>query len=351
MAVDEKKMATLMDRLVADIGAVLHGPLVVLGERLGLYRALAKRPHLPAELARETATDERYVAEWLAANAAAGYVEYDPAAKRYRMTEEQAAALVDRDSPYYTQGAFLVAMAMFRDEPKVVEAFRSGKGIGWHQHDRVLFDGIERLARAAYAENLVPAWIPSLSGVRAKLEAGARVADVGCGHGVATILMARAFPRSRYYGFDHHADSVARARKAAEQAGMLGRIAFEMVPPKAFPGEDYDLIAFFDSLHNMGDPEAVVRHVLRRLAPDGTCLVVEPFAHDELKKNLNPVGRIFYSTSAMIAAPAAKTEEGGLVLGAQAGEARLRRLFTDAGFTRFRRAAQSRFHLVLEARR
>ena len=350
MAIDDQKMNAFMEHFVADIGAVLHAPLVVLGEQLGLYRTLAKEPHTAMGLARETATAERYVAEWLAANAAAGYVQYDPATSSYHMTEEQVAALADADSPFFIPGAFLVAMAMFRDESKIAEVFRSGRGFGWHQHDRSLFAGTAKFFRANYIGNLISSWIPALTGVQEKLESGARVADIGCGFGASTVLMAKAFPNSRFYGFDYHADSVAAARRAAESAGVLHRVSFETSSAKAFPGERYDLITFFDCLHDMGDPESVARHALSALAPGGTCMIVEPFAHDSVQENLNPIGRIFYSASTMICTPASKADEGGLALGAQAGEARIGRLIRNAGFTRFRRAAETPFNLVFEAR-
>jgi 2-polyprenyl-3-methyl-5-hydroxy-6-metoxy-1,4-benzoquinol methylase len=350
MAIDERKMNEFMERFVGDIGAVLHAPLVVLGDQLGLYRALAKRPHTAAALARDTATDERYVAEWLAANAASGYVMYDPSSEQYRMTEEQVAALADADSPTYVPGAFSVAMAMFRDEAKIAEVFRSGKGFGWHQHDKSLFTGTAKFFRSNYIAHLVSSWIPALTGVQEKLEKGARVADVGCGFGASTILMAKAFPNSRFYGFDYHSDSIAAARRAAEAAGVLDRTSFETAPAKAFPGEAYDLITFFDCLHDMGDPENVARHARSALTPDGTCMIVEPFAHDTIAQNLNPIGRIFYSASTMICTPASKADEKGLALGAQAGEARIGTLIRAAGFERFRRAAETPFNLVLEAR-
>jgi len=350
MAVDEKKLNEFMNRFVGDIGAVLHAPLVVLGEKLGLYRALAKRAQTASELARETGTNERYIAEWLAANAASGYVEYDETTSRFHMTEEQAFALADPDSPAYIPGAFLIGMSMFKDEAKIAEVFRSGEGFGWHQHHKSLFVGTERFFRPNYASHLVSSWIPALDGVREKLEKGARVADVGCGHGASTVLMAKAFPRSRFYGFDYHAESIAAARRAAEAAGVLDRVSLETASATNFPGNEYDLVAFFDCLHDMGDPEGVARHVLGSLAPQGTWMVVEPFAHDTLAENLNPIGRIFYSASTMVCTPASRSQEVGLALGAQAGEARLRTVIQAAGFTRFRRAAETPFNIVLEAR-
>jgi SAM-dependent methyltransferase len=350
MTVDEKKLGEFMGRFVGDLGAVLHAPLIVLGDKLGLYRQLAKGPATPAELARATRTSERYVAEWLAANAASGYVEYDAAAKRYRMTEEQAFTLADPDSPAYIPGAFLIAMSMFKDEPKVTEIFRTGQGLGWHEHDKCLFEGTEKFFRPSYAGNLVASWIPALEGIRDKLEAGGRVADVGCGHGASTILMAKAFPRATFHAYDYHAESIVAAKRAAESAGVADRITFEVASAKTFPGRGYDLVTFFDCLHDMGDPEGAARHVRSTLAPEGSWMIVEPFAHDDLEKNLNPVGRIFYSASTMICTPASKSQEVGLALGAQAGEGRLREVVQAAGFKRFRRATETPFNLVLEAK-
>jgi SAM-dependent methyltransferase len=350
MAVDEKKLGEFMGRFVGDLGAVLHAPLIVLGDQLGLYRELAKGPATAGELAARTQTNERYVAEWLAANAASGYVDYDAAAKKYRMNEEQAFTLADPESPAYIPGAFLIAMSMFKDEHKVAEIFRSGEGLGWHEHDKCLFEGTEKFFRPSYAGNLVGSWIPALDGIRAKLEEGGRVADVGCGHGASTILMAKAFPRATFHAFDYHPQSIEAAKRAAASAGVADRITFDVATAKNFPGKGYDLVAFFDCLHDMGDPEGAARHVLSSLAKDGSWMIVEPFAHDQLEKNLNPVGRIFYSASTMICTPASKSQEVGLALGAQAGEGRLRSVVTAAGFKRFRRATETPFNLVLEAK-
>jgi len=350
MAIDETKLGEFMNRFVADIGAVLHAPLVVLGEKLGLYRALAKGPRNAAELAQDTGTTERYVAEWLAANAASGYVRYDASTRRYSMSEEQAFALADPESPAYIPGAFLIATAMFADEPKVTDVFRTGKGLGWHEHDTCLFEGTEKFFRSSYVGNLVSSWLPALEGAQAKLENGASVADVGCGHGASTILMALSFPRSKFRGFDYHPASIERARRAAAAAGVGDRISFEVAPAKEYPGRDYDLVTFFDCLHDMGDPVGAARHVRSTLAPDGTWMIVEPFANDTVEKNLNPIGRIYYSASTMICTPASKSQEVGLALGAQAGEARLRGVTEEAGFKKFRRASETPFNLVLEAR-
>ncbi len=350
MNVDEKKLGDFMGRFVGDLGAVLHAPLIVLGDKLGLYRELAKKPATAAELAKATGTAERYVAEWLAANAASGYVDYDASAKCYSMNAEQAFTLADPSSPAYIPGAFLIAMSMFKDEHKVTEIFKSGAGLGWHEHDKCLFEGTEKFFRPSYAGNLVGSWIPALEGVKAKLEAGGRVADVGCGHGASTILLAQAFPRATFHAFDYHAASIEAAKKAASAAGVLDRITFEVASAKTYPGKDYDLVAFFDCLHDMGDPEGAARHVRSTLAPEGSWMIVEPFAHDDVEKNLNPVGRIFYSASTMICTPASKSQEVGLALGAQAGEKRLGEVVKRAGFSRFRRATETPFNLVLEAK-
>jgi len=350
MAVDEKKLGDFMGRFVGDLGAVLHAPLIVLGDKLGLYRELAKAPATAGELAAKTSTHERYVAEWLAANAASGYVEYDAASKKYRMNDEQAFTLADPNSPAYIPGAFLLAMSVYKDEHKVTEIFRTGQGLGWHEHDKCLFEGTEKFFRPGYTANLVGSWIPALEGVRAKLEEGGKVADVGCGHGASTIIMAKAFPRSEFHAYDYHPQSIEAAKRAAAAAGVADRITFDVASAKTFPGKGYDLVTFFDCLHDMGDPEGAARHVREAMAPDGSWMIVEPFAHDRLEQNLNPVGRIFYSASTMICTPASKSQEVGLALGAQAGEARLRSVVQAAGWKRFRRATETPFNLVLEAK-
>jgi len=278
--------------------------------------------------------------------AAGGYVTYESAGEEFSLSEEQALALLDADLP----GAFLLAQATVKSEPRITDAFRSGKGVGWHEHDPALFEGTERFFRPGYAVNLVPTWIPALEGVQAKLAKGGRVADVGCGHGSSTILMAKAFPASRFVGFDYHGASIDWAREAAKREGLGDRVSFEVASAKDYPGAGYDLVAFFDSLHNMGDPVGIGSHVRRSLGPDGTWLLVEPFAHDRLEENLNPVGRMYYAASTMLCTPNSLAQEVGAALGAQAGEARLKRVATQAGFTRFRRAAETPFNLVFEAR-
>jgi SAM-dependent methyltransferase len=345
MTVDPVKLNEFAGKMVGDLGAAMSAVLVVLGDKLGLYRELAAGPATPAELARRSGTAERYVREWLAAQAAAGYAGYDPATGRYALSPEQAMVFADEGGPAFMAGAFEIVASMFRDEPKLSEAFRSGKGVGWHEHDACLFRGTERFFRPGYEAHLVPEWIPALDGVQRKLERGARIADVGCGHGASTIVLAKAFPNSRFFGFDYHAPSIERARKAAAEAGVADRTQFAVAAAKEFPGTDYDLVAFFDCLHDMGDPVGAA------LSPDGTWLIVEPFAHDRVEDNFNPVGRIFYAASTMVCTPASLSQDVGLGLGAQAGEARLRDVIAAGGLTRFRRATETPFNLVLEARR
>jgi 2-polyprenyl-3-methyl-5-hydroxy-6-metoxy-1,4-benzoquinol methylase len=307
-------------------------------------------PLSSAELARKTGTDERYVREWLCAQAASGYVTYEPETQSYTLPDEQALVFADESSPVFMPGLFETIASTFRDEPKITEAFRTGRGVGWHEHDVCLFRGTERFFRPGYNAHLVSAWLPALEGVEAKLSSGARVADIGCGHGSSTILMAQAYPAARVTGFDYHAASIQRAAEAAGEAGVGDRVRFEVASAQDFPGSGYDLVTVFDALHDMGDPVGAAAHVRQALAPDGTWMIVEPFAEDQVEGNLNPVGRIFYSASTMICTPAARAQSGGMALGAQAGEARLREVVTAGGFTRFRRAAETPFNLVFEAR-
>ena len=350
MAIDQQKLDAFLGKFVGDLGATIHAGTVVLGEQLGLYKALAAAPMTSAELAEKTATSERYVREWLAAQAASGYAMYDPATSRYSLSEEQAFALADEGSPAYIPGAFQLALGALKSVAKIAQVFRSGLGFGWHQHHAWLFEGTEKFFRPGYAANLTSSWIPSLEGVEAKLQQGANVADVGCGHGASTILMAQSYPRSRFTGVDYHGPSIEWARKSAEAAGVAERVSFEIAPAKEFPGHDYDLVTMFDCLHDMGDPLGASAHVLKSLRPDGTWMVVEPFANDRVEDNLNPVGRVFYSASTLVCTPCSKAQEVGLALGAQAGEAKLREVVTAAGFTRFRRATQTPFNLIFEAR-
>jgi ubiquinone/menaquinone biosynthesis C-methylase UbiE len=347
----EDEINAFVHKAFGDIGAMLTAALVVIGDECGLYKALAAHgPMTPAELAKRTNTSERCVREWCAGQAAAEYIAYDPATGRYELLPAQAVALVDESSPACMLGGFQGMSAATRAVPKIVEAFRSGKGLGWHEHDPGLFRGTERFFRPGYNAHLVNEWIPALEGVKSKLEKGARVADVGCGHGASTVIMAKAFPRSKFTGFDYHEPSIARARTAAREAGVAEQTKFEVAAAKNFPGTGYDLIAFFDCLHDMGDPVGAARHVREALAPDGTWLLVEPFANDKVEDNLNPIGRVFYSVSTLVCTQASLSQEVGLALGAQAGEERLKEVLHKAGFTRVRRATETPFNLVIEAR-
>jgi len=350
MSIDQEKLNQFMQKAVGDLGATFHAALVVIGDKLGLYRAMAEAgPVTSSELAKLAGASERYVREWLAANAASGYVNYD-AAGRYSLSAEQSFALAEEGSPAFLPGAFQAAVAAIKAEPKIAEAFRTSCGVGWHEHDPGLFQGTERFFRPGYAANLITSWIPSLDGVEAKLREGARVADVGCGHGASTILMAQAYQRSTFTGFDYHEASIERARKAADEAGVTERVNFEVASAKNYPGRDYDFIAFFDCLHDMGDPVGAASYVRNTLAPDGALMIVEPYANDRVEENLNPVGRLFYSASTLVCTPASLSQEVGMALGAQAGEARMREVVTKGGFTRFRRAAETPFNLVFEAK-
>lgn len=347
-ALDPSKLEAFMGKAVMDMGAAMHATLVVLGDKLGLYRAMAGAGQLTStELAARTNTSERYVREWLNANAASGFVTYDAVTRTYELPPEQAFALTTLDLP----GAYHIISAVFKDEPKITQAFRTGEGVGWHEHDANLFFGTERFFRPNYEQHLLGSWIPALDGVKEKLAGGAIVADIGCGHGASTILMARAFPKSRFYGFDYHSGSIEYARHVAGRDGLLDQITFEVASSKSYPvNGGYDLVTFFDCLHDMGDPTGAAKHVLSSLKSDGAWMIVEPFANDAPEENHNPVGRVFYSASTMICTPASLAQEVGAALGAQAGEERIRSVVTEAGFGSFRRAAQTPFNLVFEAR-
>jgi SAM-dependent methyltransferase len=349
--IDQAKLDEFLGRFVGDLGAALSAALVVIGDRLGLYRAMrGGEPVSAAQLAERTGTDPRYVREWLSNQAAGGYVTYDPDGEEFFLSPEQSFALAQEGSPAFIPGAFQVATAAIKDEEKIERAFHSGDGVGWHEHHDDLFAGTERFFRPGYAANLVSSWIPALDGVQAKLQRGGRVADVGCGHGASTILMAQAFPNSEFIGFDYHGPSIEHAHQAAVEAGLDDRVRFEVASAKEYPGGPYELVAMFDCLHDMGDPVGAAAHVRDTLAPDGTWLIVEPHAGDRLQDNMNPVGRVFYGASTLICTPASRDQEVGLALGAQAGEARLRAVVTAGGFTRFRRATETPFNIVLEAR-
>ena len=350
-SIDSERLEALLGRVVVDCGATVNAALVLICDELGLYRALTLRgPSTPDQIASDTGTTERYVREWLNAQAASGYVSYEPHSGRYSMTPEQALAFADPSSPVFLPGAFQTAVGALAARDHIREAFSSGDGYGWHEHSADVHHGTERFFRAGYQAHLIDAWIPALDGVDARLQQGGRIADVGCGHGASSILLAQAYPRVEVVGFDYHDRSIAEARQRAEAAGVSDRVTFMAAAADAFPGDDYDLVACFDSLHDMGDPVTAARHVRDALTPDGTWLLVEPRAGDRVEENLNPVGRFFYAASTMMCTPNALSQNGGDALGAQAGEARLREVVTAAGFTRFRRATETPFNLVLEVR-
>ncbi|TDO44990.1 methyltransferase family protein [Kribbella sp. VKM Ac-2527] len=349
VAVDGDKLMAFVFNAVGEVGATLNAALVVMGDKLGYYDALAGAgPTTPAELADRTNTDDHYAREWLNAQAAGGFVEYDPATATYTLPPEQAVAFTDESSPAYLPGIFQIALGTVQDSSRLIEAARSGAGIGWHEHDSDVHIGCERFFRPSYLANLSENWLPALDGVVAKLERGAKVADIGCGHGSSTILMAQAFPQSSYTGFDYHPESIETARIRAAEAGV--DITFEVAGSTAYGGSGYDLVTTFDALHDMGDPVGAARRVRESLAPDGTWMVVEPMAGDRVEDNLNPVGRAYYGFSTLLCTPGALSQEVGLALGTQAGPARIRDVTTAAGFTRFRVAAETPFNLVLEVR-
>jgi len=349
--IDGTKLHDFMVKAVCDMGASMHGVLILLGDRLGLYKAMAdSKPITSTELASRTKTSERYVREWLNANAASGYVTYDPATKTYTLPPEQAMVLATEHGPAFLPGAFEIVLSCFNDVDKIEDAFRTGKGVGWHEHHHALYHGVERFFRPGYLMNLTTSWIPALSGVEAKLRSGAKVADIGCGLGASTILMAKAFPNSEFYGFDYHDASIVMAREAAKREGIGDRLHFEVASAKNYPGKDYDFVAFFDCLHDMGDPKGAAAYVHSTMKPDGTWMIVEPYAEDAIEGNLNPVGRVFYTASTMICVPASLSQEVGAALGAQAGEKRIGEVVTAGGFKNFHRATETPFNLVYEAR-
>ena len=349
--VNETKLHEFMMKAVGEMGAAMNAALILVGDKLGIYKAMAGAGLMTSEeIAVKTKTHERYVREWLAAQSAGGFITYDSSTKKYTLPPEQALALADENSPVFLPGFFEIVSACIKDEPKVTEAFRTGKGLGWHEHDHCLFAGTERFFRPNYRAHLIGEWIPALGDVDSKLKAGAKVADVGCGLGTSTILMAQAYPKSTFVGFDYHPASIEMARKAAAAAGVSDRVKFEVASAKEYPGEGYQLVTFFDCLHDMGDPEGAARHVRKTLDPGGAWMIVEPFANDKLEENLNPIGRVFYAASTMLCTPASLSQEVGLGLGAQAGEGRLSKVLKSAGFTRVRRAAETPFNIVLEAR-
>ncbi|RKD89298.1 methyltransferase domain-containing protein [Halopiger aswanensis] len=351
-SIDEEKLDELVGTTVNDLGGAVQAALAEIGDRLGLYRAIADAgPLTSVELAERTDTAERYVREWLRAQAAGGYVTYDPETERYSLSPEQRAVLADEDSPAFMLGGFQGMNTVLADVQDDIEAaFRTGDGVGWHEHHPELFPATERFFKPGYAASLVSEWLPSLEGVDTKLKNGARVADVGCGYGATTILMAEGYPDSTFVGIDYHDHSIEMARERANEAGVGDRVDFEVATAEEYNGTKYDLVTIFDAFHDMGDPVSVAAHVRETLSDDGTLMLIEPYANDRVENNLNPVGRVFYGFSTMFCTPNSLDQGGNPALGAQAGEERLREVVTEGGFTRFRRAAETPFNLVLEVR-
>lgn len=350
MKLNEDKLHDLLGKVVVEMGAAANGPLITIGDKLGLYKSLSESGHVTSsELADKTNTSERYVREWLSAQAGSGYVEYDAKSKKFFMTPEQSAVFGNDKSPVFMTGAFYAITSLYHDEPKILNAFKTGEGVSWGNHNKCLFCGTEKFFTPSYENNLIASWIPSMEGVTEKLKKGVKVADIGCGHAASTIIMAKAFPNSTFIGFDFHEESIQQAKSRANDAGVTNA-SFEVSTAKTFHGKDYDFITFFDCLHDMGDPVGACTHAKNALKPDGTCMIVEPFANGSLEENLNPVGRAFYAFSTMLCVPCSLNQEVGLALGAQAGEEKLKDAITAGGFSRFKRATETPFNLILEAR-
>ena len=350
MTIDQTRLDQFLGQFVLDLGATISAPLVVIGDRLGLYRALAADgPQTSGELAANTGCAERYVREWALNQAAGGYVMYDPEGATFSLSPEQALCLADENSPAFIPGGLLLAISTAKDLEKIEERFRTGEGLGWHEHHPDLFAGTERFFRPGYLGNLVSSWLPALDGVVEHLTAGIAVADVGCGHGASTIIMAEAFPASTFVGFDYHGPSIDAARKRAADAGVGDRVSFEVASAHDFPGDGYGLVAFFDCLHDMSDPLGAARHVHEALSADGTWMIVEPYANETAIDNFNPVGRVFYGASTMICTPAGVLD-GGLGLGNQVGDQQWAEMLGGVGFTHFRRASETPFNRVFAAR-
>jgi SAM-dependent methyltransferase len=349
-SLDPDALNQLLGQMVNDLGAAINGALIVLGDGLGIYSALADiGPATSQKLAEKTNLNERQLREWLSAQAASGYVSYDEANESFFLTPEQTAVFADPDSPAAMVGGFYAISALYHDEPLVAESFRTGRGLAWQGHHNCLFCGTARFFRAGYQANINENWIPALEGVQQKLADGTRVADIGCGHGISTVTMAKAFPKSQFYGFDLHPASIEAANRHAEEQ-QVTNVNFSIAAAKEFPGSDYGFVTVFDALHDMGDPVGAAAHVKESLQPDGTFMVVEPLAGDSLAENINPVGRVYYGFSTMICTPGSLSQEVGLALGAQAGERRLKDVLSKAGFTRVRRAAETPINMILEAR-
>lgn len=347
---DQTRLNSLLEKMVTEMGAAANGSLILVGDKLKLYKSLAKDgPHTSQELADATGTSERYIREWLAAQAASGFVEYDKDTNQFFMTLEQTAVLADDDSPAIMTGAFYSISSMYHDEPKVTEAFKTGKGVTWDDHNNCLFCGVEKFFRPSYKSSLLTSWIPALNGIKEKLISGAKAADIGCGHGVSTLIMAEAFPNSHFTGYDFHEASIKHARQIAEESG-LKNISFEVADAKSYPKQNYDFITFFDALHDMGDPEGASAYALKALDKDGTCMIVEPFANDNLHENFNPLGRAYYAFSTMICTPNSLSQDVGLALGAQAGRKKLTEILTNGGFGKVKVAVETPFNFIFEAR-
>ena len=350
MEINEEKLHELLGKVVVEMGAAANGPLITIGDKLGLYTTLSEQgPMNSAELASATGTAERYVREWCSAQAASGYINYNEEADNFSMSPEQSMAFGNRNSPVFMTGAFYAITSLYHDEPKMMEAFKTGEGVSWGNHNKCLYCGTEKFFSPSYEGNLIQSWIPSLEGVEEKLKNGAKVADIGCGHAASTIIMAKAYPNSTFYGYDYHGDSIEQAKLRAQDAGV-SNVTFEVTTAKDAPGSDFDFITFFDCLHDMGDPSGACSHAKDMLKDDGSCMIVEPFALDSLQENLNPVGRAFYAFSTQLCVPCSLNQEVGLALGAQAGEKRLKEAIMGGGFTRFRKATETPFNLILEAR-
>jgi SAM-dependent methyltransferase len=344
--IDETKLLAFLGKAVGDLGAAASSALVVIGDQLGLYREMAGTAAVtPAELAERTGTVERYVREWLVSQAAAGYIDYDPPTGRFSLSPEHALALADETSPFFVGGGYQLIAAAMKAHGRIAEVFRTGAGIAWGEYDPGLFEGTERFWRPGYVANLVASWIPALDGVEAKLRA-----DLGCGHGASTIVMARAYPRSRFYGFDDHAPSIVRACQAATDAGVADRVVFEVASATEFPGRDYDLIAYFDCLHHLADPIGAMRHARNTLAPNGTVLIVEPMAGGHVEDNFNPIGVLYSATSVLVCTPTALATANGTAVGAMATDAQLAEVVHAAGLSRFRRATHTPFNRIFEGR-
>lgn len=349
--IDEAKLHAFMNRAMTDLAAGYVGVMVSLGRQLGIYEKMAGAGPLSShEVAARTGCAERYVREWLNSQVAADYLAYHAGSQTYELTPEQALVLADKESPMYIAPAWEVPASMWIDQPKALDAFRTGKGVAWGDHDGRLFCGVAAFYRNGYRRQLVPEWLPALEGVVEKLNAGARVADVGCGHGHSTVLMAKAFPNSRFYGFDPHPESIAEARENAREAGVEDRVQFVVGTAKTLTEGNLDLVCFFDCLHDLGDPVGAATRARKALRDDGTVLVVEPLARDRVEENINPVSQMYYAASTTLCCAHSLSEEVGLALGAQAGESRLQGVFQEAGFSRFRKAMETPFNLILEVR-